>query len=430
MNSFSIESLQSFDPIEFENIAKALLIKMGFNATTTKASGDGGIDIIAINEQPIIGGKYVIQCKRYATGNNIGEPVVRELYGVMHAENANKGILITTSDFSRQAINFAQDKAIELINGNVLLALLNKHLADLEVNAEDYLARKEFDQNIIDAERFDGEIIMFFQKEKLRTLPQKVSVIEYGRLFESGKGPSLLEFSNIASYYDKFIYDIFKKAMEIINVSDYKEGELEAKMVVLFELSKKDPEKKVFFTLIDEYYERILKLYQSLISIGPPLEAKEHHGNFVRMAESLFIIFSALREYNKTNNPLLYIRIVHGIHSLLTDMDRSDQVFRDFQTKINQQINKGSRFIATVIYNSLNTKEVNILRLWRDNSLSNYWLGNQFIKLYCKIGPAIACYIADKNLIKIFLKKIFDIFVKLLQKNKCISEAYNDKRFD
>src|SRR4030042_6996045 len=135
MNAFNLESIQSLDPIEFENLVKALLIKMGFNATTTKASGDGGIDIIAINEQPIIGGKYVIQCKRYATGNNIGEPVVRELYGVMHAENANKGILITTSDFSRQAINFDQDTAIELINVKFLLSLLNKHFADFYVNA-------------------------------------------------------------------------------------------------------------------------------------------------------------------------------------------------------------------------------------------------------------------------------------------------------
>src|SRR4030042_7170880 len=144
MNAFNLESIQSLDPIEFENLVKALLIKMGFNATTTKASGDGGIDIIAINEQPIIGGKYVIQCKRYTTGNNIGEPVIRELYGVMHAENANKGILISTSDFSKQAITFAQDKAIELINGNSLMTLFNKYfeesydISNVELKEEDY----------------------------------------------------------------------------------------------------------------------------------------------------------------------------------------------------------------------------------------------------------------------------------------------------
>lgn len=102
---------------------------MGLKATTTKASGDGGVDIIATNEQPILGGKYVIQCKRYGAGNNIGEPVIRELYGAMMHENASKGILITTSNFTKQAIIFAQNKAIELINGVSVICLLNKYMA-------------------------------------------------------------------------------------------------------------------------------------------------------------------------------------------------------------------------------------------------------------------------------------------------------------
>ena len=66
MGSLNIDSLQALDPVDFENIVKVLLNRMGFNATTTKASGDGGIDLIAVNEKPIISGKYVIQCKRYA----------------------------------------------------------------------------------------------------------------------------------------------------------------------------------------------------------------------------------------------------------------------------------------------------------------------------------------------------------------------------
>jgi hypothetical protein len=128
VDSFNIEGLIRLDPREFENLVKTLLIKMGFKAATTKASGDGGVDIIATNEQPILGGKYVIQCKRYSIGNNIGEPVIRELYGAMMHENASKGILITTSDFTRQAAIFAQNKAVELINGSSVLCLLNKYL--------------------------------------------------------------------------------------------------------------------------------------------------------------------------------------------------------------------------------------------------------------------------------------------------------------
>lgn len=54
MSVFSIESFYALDPIAFEDTAKSLLIQMGFDATTTKASGDGGVDIVAMNEQPII----------------------------------------------------------------------------------------------------------------------------------------------------------------------------------------------------------------------------------------------------------------------------------------------------------------------------------------------------------------------------------------
>lgn len=68
---FSIESLLMLPPVQFENIVLALLQKMGLKASATKISGDGGIDVIAVNEQPITGGKYVVQCKRYALGNKV-----------------------------------------------------------------------------------------------------------------------------------------------------------------------------------------------------------------------------------------------------------------------------------------------------------------------------------------------------------------------
>ena len=87
--------------------------------------------MIATNEQPITGGKYIVQCKRYAPGNKVGEPAIRDLLGAVMHENANKGILITTSDFSRQAWSFSRNKTLELLNGDSILKLLNKHLSDL-----------------------------------------------------------------------------------------------------------------------------------------------------------------------------------------------------------------------------------------------------------------------------------------------------------
>ena len=108
--------------VEFERTCQALIERMGFDAETTKASGDGGIDIVATSNQPLIAGKYVIQCKRYS--GNVGEPIVRDLYGVVSSERANKGVLMTTGTFTASARSFAQGKQLELIDGPAMEKLL------------------------------------------------------------------------------------------------------------------------------------------------------------------------------------------------------------------------------------------------------------------------------------------------------------------
>lgn len=117
--------INSLSGIEFENICKNLIENMGFSVETTKASGDGGIDLIAYNHEPILSGKYIIQCKRYS--GSVGEPIIRDLYGVITSERANKGILITTGYFTKSAIAFAEGKPIELIDGKQLDTLLKRH---------------------------------------------------------------------------------------------------------------------------------------------------------------------------------------------------------------------------------------------------------------------------------------------------------------
>ena len=106
------KDIDSLTGLEFENLCQQLLQKMGFETEMTKASGDGGIDIIARNYMPLLKGKYIIQCKRY-TGS-VGEPIIRDLYGVVMSERANKGILLTTGYFTRAALSFAEDKNLEL----------------------------------------------------------------------------------------------------------------------------------------------------------------------------------------------------------------------------------------------------------------------------------------------------------------------------
>lgn len=117
-------NINSLSGTEFEVICKQLVEKMGFVAEMTKTTGDGGIDIIAYNYQPLLSGKYVIQCKRYS--GSVGEPIIRDLYGVVTSERANKGILMTTGTFTAPAIKFAEGKPLELIDGSKFLELYGK----------------------------------------------------------------------------------------------------------------------------------------------------------------------------------------------------------------------------------------------------------------------------------------------------------------
>ena len=91
---------------EFEDFIEELFKRMGYRVETTKRSGDGGIDLIVHNQQPVAAGKYIVQCKRYSQDNRVGAVPVRDLFGVVHAEKANKGIMITTSYFTRASNSF------------------------------------------------------------------------------------------------------------------------------------------------------------------------------------------------------------------------------------------------------------------------------------------------------------------------------------
>ena len=104
---------------EFEEYIAQLFKSKGFDVQKTSYSHDGGIDLIATFNEPIFSGKYIIQCKKY-TDTMVGQPTIRDLYGVVMSEHANKGILITTSDFTDEARTFADNKNIELINGTLL----------------------------------------------------------------------------------------------------------------------------------------------------------------------------------------------------------------------------------------------------------------------------------------------------------------------
>lgn len=118
-------NLMELTPFEFENLVGNLFSKMGLEAKQTRTSRNGGVDVVAFDVRPVLGGKVVIQAKRYR--HTVGVAAVRDLFGTMMNEGANKGILVTTSGYGPDAFDFARDKPIELIDGGNLLYLLAEH---------------------------------------------------------------------------------------------------------------------------------------------------------------------------------------------------------------------------------------------------------------------------------------------------------------
>ncbi len=110
------------DPIEFEMLVGDFLTQRGMSVEATRRTGDGGIDVRAYSDEPLRGGKFIVQCKRY--NQNVGEPELRDLYGALTHERASKGILVTTGGFTRPAKEFAHDKPLELIDGDGLVGLM------------------------------------------------------------------------------------------------------------------------------------------------------------------------------------------------------------------------------------------------------------------------------------------------------------------
>jgi restriction system protein len=80
---------------------------------------------VAFDPDPIRGGKFVIQAKRY--NHVVPVSAVRDLYGTMIHEGASKGILVTTSYYGNDAREFVKDKPITLIDGANLVHMFQQY---------------------------------------------------------------------------------------------------------------------------------------------------------------------------------------------------------------------------------------------------------------------------------------------------------------
>lgn len=121
----------SLSPAFFERLVVELLVRMGYGGSIKDAgkaigkSGDEGIDG-TIKEDKLGLDVIYIQAKKWAPGNVVGRPELHKFVGALAGQGAKKGVFITTSSFTREAIDYTprNETKIVLIDGEQLAQLM------------------------------------------------------------------------------------------------------------------------------------------------------------------------------------------------------------------------------------------------------------------------------------------------------------------
>lgn len=99
------EQMLWLDPRQFEEVIARFYERHGWEVKLTPASKDGGKDLIIVKQDEAGTRTCFVECKRYAPHRPVGVEIVRQLYGVVQKDNATSGILMTTSRFTRGAVD-------------------------------------------------------------------------------------------------------------------------------------------------------------------------------------------------------------------------------------------------------------------------------------------------------------------------------------
>ncbi|GAC20451.1 restriction endonuclease [Paraglaciecola arctica] len=137
----SIEPLRETSWSDFEVLVGEAFRRKGFAVQENMVGGaDGGIDLTLRKD----GKLHIVQCKQWRR-SKVGVSIVREMFGVLTASNAERVHVVSSGHFTNDAIKFAQGLPIELINGDQLLELI----ADVQTTKPLQTAVKPIDKPVV-----------------------------------------------------------------------------------------------------------------------------------------------------------------------------------------------------------------------------------------------------------------------------------------
>ena len=143
-------------PVFFEHLVVKLLTQMGYGGslegagTVTRTSGDEGIDGI-IREDKLGFNLIYIQAKRWDRNSAVGRPELQKFVGALAGQGATKGLFITTAQFTKEAIEYANKQhttKIVLVDGVALAKLMIEY--NVGVSVETTYSIKRIDSDFFD----------------------------------------------------------------------------------------------------------------------------------------------------------------------------------------------------------------------------------------------------------------------------------------
>lgn len=145
-----LQRIKGCSPAFFERLVVELLVKMGYGGTRQDAgraigrSGDEGIDGV-IHEDRLGLDVIYLQAKRW--DGVVGRPEIQKFVGALQGQRAKKGVFITTSDFTKEAIEYVRniDNKVVLINGSFLANLMIDHNVGVSLAATYEIKRIDSD---------------------------------------------------------------------------------------------------------------------------------------------------------------------------------------------------------------------------------------------------------------------------------------------
>lgn len=151
-----LQAIMENSPQFFEKLVVELLLKMGYGGAFEEAgitvgkSGDEGIDGI-IREDKLGFSSIYIQAKRWSTDTAVGRPEVQKFVGALAGQGAQKGLFITTAQFTKEAKSYVSKQSatkVVLVDGEKLTKLMIEY--DVGVSVLNTYAIKKIDSDFFD----------------------------------------------------------------------------------------------------------------------------------------------------------------------------------------------------------------------------------------------------------------------------------------